>query len=89
MHQTIQRGANTIRCNRERCYGCRTCELACSFHHSGAFSPERSSIRAMKNNQTGVITWHVDESCDLCEGEGRIFCIQYCAYKALKVGVEP
>lgn len=26
------------------CNGCRTCELACSFHHSGSMSPELASV---------------------------------------------
>ena len=88
MNQTGQRNTTKILIDRELCYACRTCELACSFHHSGVFSPERSSIRAMKNNQTGAIKWRMDESCDLCEGEDRIFCVQYCSYGALRVGVE-
>jgi carbon-monoxide dehydrogenase iron sulfur subunit len=89
MDQTEINKISRINRISERCYGCRTCELACSFHHSGLFSPERSSIRAMKNNHTGVITWRMDESCDLCEGEDRLFCVHYCSYGALRAGGEP
>jgi len=55
--------------NAEACYGCRICELACSFHHQGVFSPELSSIRVSRNNRTGEIGWSVDSTCDSCKGE--------------------
>jgi len=29
----------------ELCYGCRTCEIVCSFHLTGTFCPTRSGIR--------------------------------------------
>lgn len=65
------------------CYGCRTCELACSFHHGRVFSPELSSIKVSRNNRTGKIKWNIDSTCDLCSGETERLCIQFCAYKAL------
>lgn len=89
MDQTVKSKISGIIRISERCYGCRTCELACSFHHSGLFSPEQSSIRVMKNNHTGVIKWRMDESCDLCGGEDLIFCVHYCSYGALRVGGKP
>ena len=66
------------------CYGCRLCELACSFHHGRVFSPELSSIKVLRNNQTGEISWSVDSSCDSCSGEAKPLCVQYCVYGALK-----
>ena len=71
----------------EACYGCRTCELACSFHHGRVFSPEISSIKVLRNNQTARIGWSIDSTCDSCEGEVKPMCVEYCAYGALK-GVE-
>jgi Fe-S-cluster-containing hydrogenase component 2 len=70
--------------NPDRCYGCRTCELACSFHHTGLFSPESSSITVRKSNQTGTIKWRLDSSCDSCAGEEEPLCVKYCSYKALE-----
>ena len=70
------------------CFGCRTCELACSFHHKGVFAPEQSSIRVSRSNQTGVIGWRVDSSCDGCKGEPRPLCVRYCSYGALRQGGE-
>ena len=84
---TKGRGFKILR-NSERCYGCRTCELACSFHHKGVFAPELSSIRITKSNQTGIISWHMDSSCDLCVEEDQPLCAKYCSYGALQVGGE-
>ncbi len=33
-----------IRVEPSRCVGCKSCELACSFKHRGAFAPSRSRI---------------------------------------------
>ena len=68
----------------DACYGCRTCELACSFHHRKVFSPELSSIRVSRNNRTGEIEFSIDSSCDLCKGEAQPLCVEYCFYGALK-----
>ena len=66
------------------CYGCRICELACSFHHRGVFSPELSSIRVSNNYLTGEIQLSIDSTCDLCKGEAQPLCVEYCLYGALK-----
>ena len=70
--------------NDKVCYGCRTCEIACSFHHKGVFSPELSSIRVSNNYQTSEIQLSVDSTCDLCEVEDQPLCVTYCLYKALR-----
>jgi Fe-S-cluster-containing hydrogenase component 2 len=69
----------------EKCYGCRACELACSFHHHGTFSPGGGSIRAFKNHETGEIHWKRDGTCDLCQGEERPWCVHFCSYQALEM----
>jgi len=74
-----------IRRSPEKCYGCRSCELACSFHHLGVFSPGGGSIRAFKNQETGEIYWERDATCDLCRGEERPWCVRFCSYEALDV----
>ena len=67
----------------EACYGCRTCELACSFHRRRVFSPDLSGIRVSRNSRTGKIEYSLDSSCDLCKEE-RPLCVEYCFYGALK-----
>ena len=60
----------------ETCTGCRTCEIACSYHHRGIFSPSISSIEIKDRwKQLGfAILFHQrDENghlaCDRCQGE--------------------
>ena len=70
--------------NAEACYGCRTCELACSFHHKRVFSPELSSVKVTRNHRNGEIGWSIDSTCDSCAGESHPLCVAYCIYGALK-----
>ena len=71
----------------EKCYGCRTCELACSFHHQQVFAPALSSIKISRSNQTGKMGWHIDSTCDLCVGEDQPLCVTFCSYGALEGGL--
>ena len=73
-----------------RCKGCRACELACSFHHSGrrSFSPAASSTRVSRDNDTAEITISTDSTCDLCSGEEQALCVKYCVYGARSVAKE-
>ena len=66
------------------CYGCKTCQLVCSLHHTGSFWPERSSIQVFRNPQTGVVRWSIDETCDRCRREEQPLCVKYCSYQALQ-----
>ena len=70
--------------NSELCYGCRTCELVCSYHHKKVFSPELSSITVSLNNLTGEIGWRVDSTCDSCQDEPGPLCVSHCVYGALR-----
>ena len=72
-----------ISINTKACYGCRACELICSFHHVGDFSPESSSIKIKRNEDTAEIEGHVDSTCDSCRGEKQPLCAKYCVYGAL------
>lgn len=70
------------------CGGCRTCEIACSFHHRGEFNPAISSIRILdKTNGPGFLVMlveHGDEvriACDLCKGLEIPLCMEYCEEK--------
>lgn len=68
----------------EVCYGCRICELACSFHHNKIFCPELSDIKVSRNNRTAEFTCFVGSGCDSCKGERQPLCVEYCPYEALK-----
>lgn len=70
--------------NAALCYGCRTCQLVCSFHITGSFWPEKSSIQVSRRPQSGAVHWSIDESCDGCPSEQRCLCVAHCAYGALR-----
>lgn len=70
------------------CGGCRTCEIACSFHHKEEFNPAISSIKILdKKNESGFYVMLVEESdgqsipCDGCKGLEVPLCMQYCKEK--------
>jgi len=74
----------------ERCTGCRSCVLACSFHHARLFSPSISSIWVYRDLEKGrmTITLYDRKSgthlpCDGCEGEQEPLCVKYCDTKAI------
>ena len=71
--------------NNMACYGCRACQLICSFHHTGEFNPEKSSIKVYRNYVDGNITWSLDSTCDGCVNEKEPLCTKYCAYKAIEL----
>lgn len=67
------------------CGGCRTCEMACSFHHKGEFIPAISSIKIVdRKNDAGFLVLLVEESdgqsvaCDGCGELDIPLCMQYC-----------
>lgn len=71
--------------DEQRCRGCNSCMLACSFHHHGTFSKEASSIQISWDYVSGKIIWRINPNCDLCEKESECLCIKYCPYEALSV----
>lgn len=67
------------------CGGCRTCEAACSFRHTGEFVPSRSSIKILeKKDRPGFEVMLVDDpsgenfACDGCRDMETPLCMQYC-----------
>ncbi|MBU2646520.1 hypothetical protein KKI24_17560 [bacterium] len=70
-----------------RCYSCKSCQLICSFHHTGAFWPAKSSIDVYRNQQNGYVKWSVDNTCDDCVNEIETLCVKNCVYGALTSGV--
>ena len=73
-----------ILADAEVCVGCRVCEIVCSFHHNGAFSPDASSIKVSRDNQNGDIEVYIDSNCDSCVEEAGPLCVEYCLLGALK-----
>lgn len=70
----------------QHCTSCRTCELACSFHHTGTFSPNKSSIEiknTLLKDGRCTILFHLQANdghlaCDLCGGLDEPVCVKYC-----------
>jgi len=67
------------------CGGCRTCEMACSFHHRGEFVPSVSSLKVLDNrSEPGYSVLIVEETdgqslaCDGCKDQELPLCIEYC-----------
>ena len=70
------------------CGGCRTCEMACSFHHKGEFIPSASSIKILdRQHAPGFEVFLAEKSdagavaCDECRGLGVPLCLEYCTKK--------
>ena len=67
------------------CGGCRTCELACSFHHTKEFNPSVSSLKVLARDEgPGYQVLLVTESggasraCDGCKNLDVPLCMEYC-----------
>jgi len=69
----------------ENCGACRTCEIMCCFHHTGAFSSSPTSLRIRENpggkgylivlaesNGEGLV------ACDACAGLETPLCMEVC-----------
>lgn len=74
-----------MRFDMPSCGGCRTCEMACSFHHLGEFVPTASSlIIEDKENALGCEVVFVDVTdgqrlgCDGCQDLDVPLCVEYC-----------
>jgi len=70
------------------CGGCRTCEMACSFHNKGVFSFNYSSIRILdKGDEKGYLVELLEKNsggligCDQCKNEEMPLCMQYCEHR--------
>ena len=61
------------------CTGCRSCEVACSFHHTGTFQPSAASIQVERDDLEAGIALTLLSSCDRCAGERYPWCVAYCS----------
>jgi len=68
-----------------RCTGCRSCELACSYHHAKIFNPAISSIKIYRDSKDVHIEYNFLDTCDLCENERMPACVAACSAKALSL----
>ena len=71
----------------QTCAGCRSCEIACSFHHNKVFWRKISSIevqRQEREKEFGIVIHRQPKdghlACD-CK-TGHEFCLQYCPLQA-------
>ena len=71
--------------NTENCVGCRTCEIACSFHHRNSFAPGIASIKiiAIPEEQAFSICLYEQDNdnhlaCDGCNELDEPLCVKYC-----------
>lgn len=69
----------------ENCGGCRTCEIACSFHHTGEFKPSISSIKILdKKTGDGYYIFLAEsdqgevKACDGCQNLKEPMCLEPC-----------
>jgi len=68
-----------IKVDLSRCVGCRSCELACSYHHRKVFLPEISSIHIYFDSQ-----YNIDVSIlDSCDCKSNPPCVKICPTKAI------
>lgn len=66
----------------ERCRGCRSCQLACSFAKSNEYNPSLSCIeleRDLRTEKTAPLIRTL--CCDLCGGQPA--CADACTYGAI------
>ena len=63
--------------NEKVCSGCRSCELACSFHKTSIFAEEQACIRVYKDEVNGL---DLPQVCRQC---GNARCVQACPVGAL------
>lgn len=65
--------------NKDKCVGCRSCELACSFHHEQIFLPEIASIRIFFDSNFNLDIKILDN----CDCEKSPPCIKLCPTQAI------
>lgn len=70
------------------CGACRTCEIACSYHHTGVFQPAVSSLRILDKEEDPGYSVLFSEAndgqsipCDGCKGREEPLCVEVCKEK--------
>jgi len=75
---------NKVTFDTQECGGCRTCEIACSYHHRKVFSPSISSIEVTDRPLGFTVSFYTADTnghlaCDRCKGEDEPLCLKYCS----------
>ncbi len=52
--------------DKDKCSGCRYCELICSYRENSKFNPRESRIRVLKYNERGIDDPVVCSQCAVC-----------------------
>ena len=80
-----QKTVDKVTFETEKCGGCRSCELACSYHHRGIFQPSISSIEITNRPKelSFDVTFYRESAegciaCDRCKGLEVPLCVQVC-----------
>ena len=61
----------------EKCIGCRTCELVCSFGHHNEFNPKMANVKVFEYEQAAVAIPMMCLQCD------EAACMKVCPVKAI------
>jgi formate hydrogenlyase subunit 6/NADH:ubiquinone oxidoreductase subunit I len=65
--------------NSEKCTGCRTCSLTCSFSYFKVFNPERAFIEVIENEENGSFELKLKDGCTFCR-----ICEESCPFEVIK-----
>lgn len=66
----------------DKCIGCRTCEIVCSFGHNGSVNPRFANIKVMAFEKAAI---QVPVTCQQCEDAA---CMAVCPVKAISRNAE-
>jgi len=65
--------------NSEKCSGCRTCSLTCSFSYFKVFNPEKAFIEVIENEVNGSFELKLKDGCTACR-----ICEESCPFEVIK-----
>ncbi|HPL64502.1 MAG: 4Fe-4S binding protein [Syntrophales bacterium] len=67
-----------IEANADKCAGCMTCALACSFTFHKVFNPRRAYIRISSDEERGCFRISISGECRACK-----VCAEACPFGAI------
>ena len=72
----------SITIDKNKCVGCRTCELVCSLNHENMCNPEKSKIRIFFSDNGNL---EIENLCkEKCSGKEEALCLILCPTKAIR-----
>jgi len=72
-----------IKVDINKCVGCSTCEMVCSYHHKRCFNPIFSSIKVNFEDNYDINV-NILDTCD-CEDKEEPLCVRLCPTNAIKL----